>query len=427
MMTGRCLAVLPDDETDEDADFGPTDAAVLGGMSFVKVADFGPERILFFSADKICMATGMSPPAEWQTRAIVDASSGSIARDYFPPKQDYSALFVLALALLPFDILASKPRLLIVGGGGGLLATLYRQTIPNAVIDVVEPSKAVLTLAQRYFGLQCAGATRCHQELAQDFVHLYSKAEPKPHNREMHAPYDLIVLDAFENDGDESSTPRAWSRREWCSKLAARLHTGHGVLAANLYSADETSAPFRSHCDMAFAKSGGSRIILEPGISRSSTMPQTVEAWSPCVELSALKLQQRAEAVLRLRDPASAAQLSQRAVMAWRGQVTISHGRDGGLASSSTLEQMPIVRNHRSDWRHTTVSLWPSGLAIALGLTFYAAVALARAAGVLTRRLNQRSFLQLIACAVALVVGYGVVEGALAGSLFPGLAQVHAA
>jgi hypothetical protein len=301
-MRGRCLAVLPDD------------AGFDGGMPFVKVAEFGTERVLFFSSDDACSDVLM--PSEWQTRAIVDARGGGIPPSYFPPPQDYTSFFVLVLGLLPREILAAKPRLLILGGGGGLLATLYRQTVPGAAIDVVEPSRAVLTLAKRYFGLRCAGATRCHRARAQHFVRRRGGAEPP-------AAYDLIALDAFENDGDESATPRAWAQPMWCARLAALLHAGHGVLAANLYAADETSVPFRAHCDARLHSDGGSRIILQPGRSHAMPNPpvvQTVEAWSRVGAMAPRELWERAEAVLRRRDAPSAREVSQRVQMAWLGQ-----------------------------------------------------------------------------------------------------------
>ena len=258
-LTCDCLAVLRDDANDDN---------------FVKVARVGTERLLFFSDDDECTAS-MALPAEWQTRAVVE--SGHIVRSFFPPAQDYIGLFMVALALLPATVLAaSEPRLLILGSGGGALAVLYARILPAAIIDLVEPSKACLTLGRRFFALRCRSRRAgCHRTHARAYVRRYRG--PK---------YDLIVLDAFENDGHESATPRAWSRPEWCAELAAVLHPAHGILAANLFSADETTAPFRAHCDALW--SGGSRAILQPGLvatdpteeshGRAGAMAQTVEA-----------------------------------------------------------------------------------------------------------------------------------------------------
>lgn len=279
----RCLEVLRDDASTDN---------------FVKVADVGTQRMLFFCADNDCSAS-MMPPVEWQTRADIDGRGG-ISGSYFPPIEDYIALFVMAAFLLPWDVLANgqrppsgadhknatAPRLLILGGGGGVLALLYARLLPSAIIDVVEPSEAVFALGQRYFGLRCAvgstahrgGTIHCHRARARSYVRRY-RGRPK---------YDLIALDAFENDGSESATPRAWSHRQWCVELARILSADHGVLAANLYAADETSSPFRAHCDaVSWGPLGGARTILQPGgAGRRRPIPsgvavQTVEAWSP--------------------------------------------------------------------------------------------------------------------------------------------------
>lgn len=411
-MSGRCLAVLPDDATAD------------GEEAFVKVADFNSieERFLFFSPDSTCTFS-MSIPSEWQTRAVVDTTHGNIPHSYFPPMQDYTAQFMFVLALLPRDILAAKPRLLILGGGGGLLATLYRQTLPGAVIDVVEPSKAVLTLAQRYFGLQCADATQCHHMGAQGFVRQRGEAQ------QQEAAYDLIVVDAFENAGDESYTPRAWSRREWCAKLAALLHAGHGVLAANLYTADETSAPFRAHCDALIHPAFGSRVILQPGSSRRPLLQpeaaQTIEAWSSFTgELTASRLQQRVEKVLRRRDAASAAELSLRVRTAWGSLVVWDRSAH---EPASTLEHMPRTNpagHHDDDGQqlhrpllHAPFDLGVGSLALALGMTLLVCRA-ARLASGLSRRLNLSAFQLLLVCALASVVGYGVIATALGRSRY---------
>ena len=317
-----CLAVLPDDNA---------------SPSFVKVADVAGHRLLFFSDNDDC-TSATAAPAEWQTRAAMDGGSDEIAESYFPPDEDYIALFVIALALLPAAVLAhgfqefgkntasTTTRLLILGGGGGVLESLYSRLLPSAIVDVVEPSQAVRMLGHRYFGAKA----EFHHMQARRFVRGYRG--PK---------YDLVALDAFENDGEESATPRAWSRREWCSELSAILHPAHGILAANLYAADETSAPFRAHCDQLLLQRrggsmGGSRVVLAPGRRRSTidgeaaATAQTVEVWSPFGNLSAYHLQ-RAATALGQHHPATVTVLGSRVPSAWNGQVSL--GRDGQAAS----------------------------------------------------------------------------------------------
>lgn len=328
-LCARCLAVHHDDASEG---------------KFVKVVVSSNQRVLFFSENGECSSRA-ALPAEWQTRAEIATGSDDIARGYFPPIDDYLGLFVVAICLLPWHVLADgqrtaptqPPRLLILGGGGGVLAQLYAQALPSAIIDVVESSSAVLALAQRYFGLRC-GRTKlcCHRRHARAYARQYRG--PK---------YDLIALDAFENGGDESATPRAWSRRAWCGELTAMLHTRHGVLVANLYAADETSAPFRANCDS--LRSGGSRVIFQPG--RWPRTPgegslvyaaQTVEAWGPAPNLQAGSLEAAARA-LQQSNPAVAPELSARALVAWCGQVPL--GGDTSVASATLIHP----RSHRRE------------------------------------------------------------------------------
>ena len=158
-----CLAVLPDDNA---------------SPSFVKVADVAGHRLLFFSDNDDC-TSATAAPAEWQTRAAMDGGSDEIAESYFPPDEDYIALFVIALALLPAAVLAhghqefgkntasTTTRLLILGGGGGVLESLYSRLLPSAIVDVVEPSQAVRMLGHRYFGAKA----EFHHMQARRFVH----------------------------------------------------------------------------------------------------------------------------------------------------------------------------------------------------------------------------------------------------------------
>ena len=380
----HCLAVLRDDVNDDN---------------FVKVADVGAQRMLYFSGDDKCSAS-MPLPAEWQTSAVMEGSS--IAQSYFPPTADYLALFMIALCLLPMDVLASSqradaaavvegtairaPRLLILGGGGGTLAVLYSRLLPSAVIDVVEPSIAVLTLGQRFFGLSCEGGTiRCHRTHARAFL-----------EQHVGTKYDLIALDAFENDGEESSTPRAWSRREWCDELSHALIADHGVLVANLYAADESTQPFRDRCDS--LRSSGSRAVLQTGRrgrrwNDAEPPAQTVEAWSSSVNIRASGLRQAA-AALRRHNAVLAAELSRRAGIAWRGQVLL--GRDAnrnGARGGGSSQLDPLRFGPNGGMPSTGAQI--VGVFFALSITFAILVA------PLLRPSQQRKVMSLLACIVA--------------------------
>ena len=275
---------------------------------YVKVAEIGMHRMLYFSKQADCPKTLHEAPFEWQSRAMVECpraqhvESGfvvghgcSLAAEFFP--DDYLGLFVSLVALLPPTLRTAEPRVLILGGGAGVLANLLTRVLPlRPSIDVVEPDKSVLSLARAYMGLPPAEAVGSIQVHVDDAAHYVST-----HAATGRKPYHLIVLDAFENDGDESATPRAWgTEREWCTQLRAILDERHGVLAANLYGHDETTRPFRKRCDQAFVQAamtrgtnesyrGGYALACQGSSSSAACATrlvmqagprQTVEAWN---------------------------------------------------------------------------------------------------------------------------------------------------
>ena len=79
-------------------------------------------------------------PQHYQSVADVACSSSgcALAHDWFP--SDYIGLFVLALALLPP---LARPRVLVLGNGGGVLAQLVTRMLPSADVDSVEQDGAV--------------------------------------------------------------------------------------------------------------------------------------------------------------------------------------------------------------------------------------------------------------------------------------------
>ena len=292
----------------------------------VKVAAAGRQRWLYFSSSPVCTGP-VQEPSEWQSKAVVDCTLGSscaLASEFFP--LDYLGLFVCLVALLPPEILFDAPRLLIIGGGGGVLANVLSRMLPlSTTIEVVEPDTAVLHLGTTHFGLPArpaTGSVHCHQSFGRKYV--------KQHLRRRRPPFDLIILDAFENDGSESSTPRAWRSRSWCHELHAALDGRHGVLAANLYAADETTEPFRRRCSARFRQPqprsvDGERIVLQ------AAPQQSVEAWrrkSPNAQQQQAALPGKVELVRAARGlqqrsrrplPLSAVDLGALAGRAWSG------------------------------------------------------------------------------------------------------------
>ena len=238
------------------------------------------------------------------------AAECAIAADWFP-ESDYVGLFVVLLALLPPHRLLSTladhdaPRFLILGNGGGVLSQLIQRLVPNALVDSVEPGGAI-QLGHLYFG----GGQACMSKLAdarqRSCVHEMSDRsfvrralKRREEVEEVVVKYDIIYLDAFEwfeeqesnhgngaDDGvvsSDASMPNTYlTHYRWCADLRSLLQP-HGVLAANLWRADEVTATLRKRCDHAFgdAGGGGERIVLEPyGVDAGRhDREQTVEAW----------------------------------------------------------------------------------------------------------------------------------------------------
>ena len=260
------------------------------------------QRLLFFSASKDACRSPMDLPSRWQSRAVVTCDAHcTIAHEWFP--DDYIGLLVVVLALLPERVHA-KPRVLILGNGAGVLSTLFWRIMPDARIDAVEADDTVIHLGERFFGSAATCATPSVRNtsvpsgLGESAVamepaalqqsracvhHADARHFVQRRGRRRHeARYDLIALDAFAwfSEQDEANdpyrsdaaVPDSMADRRWCAALHRLLRPETGVLAANLWSEDETTAKVRRRCDENFG--GGARLVLEAGPA------QTVEAWA---------------------------------------------------------------------------------------------------------------------------------------------------
>ena len=129
----------------------------------------------------------------------------------------YTRMMMGALYLNP------EPRsILIIGLGGGTLPATLRSLLPNAVIDAVEIDPAVVKAARTYFGFKDDAALKVHIEDGRVFVKRAIKAGAK---------YDLIMLDAFEDD----YIPEHLLTREFLLEVKTIL-SPQGVVAANTFS-----------------------------------------------------------------------------------------------------------------------------------------------------------------------------------------------
>ncbi len=139
------------------------------------------------------------------------------------PKQlvfSYTKMMLGALYLNP-----APQRILIIGMGGGTLPMTLRGLLPGAHIDVVEIDPAVVKVARKYFSFQDDPEMGVYEEDGRIFVKKQIKREGR---------YDLIMLDAFEDD----YIPEHLLTREFLLEAKSLLLPG-GVMAANTFSSSK--------------------------------------------------------------------------------------------------------------------------------------------------------------------------------------------
>ncbi|MFP4058810.1 MAG: fused MFS/spermidine synthase [Candidatus Brocadiia bacterium] len=125
---------------------------------------------------------------------------------------------------LPFLFRPQAESVLVVGGGGGVVPTLFRRDYPHVAVDVVEIDPVVKDFARRYFGFAPDG----DEKLA---IHLM---DGRVYMRECERRYDIIILDAFTG----GRPPFHLLTREFLQLTRSRLLPG-GVCHLNIISSLE--------------------------------------------------------------------------------------------------------------------------------------------------------------------------------------------
>ena len=134
-------------------------------------------------------------------------------RLYFP----YARMMMGALYLNP-----NPKRVLIIGLGGGTLPSAMRGLVPDATVDVVELDPAVVKAAQDYFNFKEDAKLIVHTEDGRVFVKKAMKDGPQ---------YDLVMLDAFEDD----YIPEHLLTQEFLQEVKSIMMPG-AIIAANTFS-----------------------------------------------------------------------------------------------------------------------------------------------------------------------------------------------
>jgi len=126
------------------------------------------------------------------------------------PAYRYMQQFMLGAALHP-----DAKRVLILGGGVGVVAAALHAALPEAVIEVVEPDERLQALGERYFQVPQDERIRWHTTTAE--AYMATDSGPR---------YDLIFIDVFTPDTshiDGGEIPASVQDLQFMRKVASRL------------------------------------------------------------------------------------------------------------------------------------------------------------------------------------------------------------
>lgn len=158
-------------------------------------------------------------------RCIRFNNQSSTVLSCFSLKSPDTILFECNKMILGSLYLRPNPRrILMIGLGGGTLATAFSSILPNAELDVVELDPAMVRVAKEYFNFKPTAKVRVLVEDGRVFV---KKAVGRGEK------YDLIVLDAF----GEKYIPSHMMTLEFLREVQ-KILADDGVLAANTHRAE---------------------------------------------------------------------------------------------------------------------------------------------------------------------------------------------
>jgi len=133
---------------------------------------------------------------------------------------------------LPFLFDTEIRDVLVIGGGGGVVPTIFARAYPDVTVDVVEIDPVVVDVATNWFKLTPSDRLRVHVQDGRMFVHNTPKK------------FDLIILDAYTAGG---RIPFHLTTREFLLDVRSRVRP-NGVVLMNVISAlrGPSSRLFRS-------------------------------------------------------------------------------------------------------------------------------------------------------------------------------------
>ena len=139
--------------------------------------------------------------------------------------EDYNQAMMSALLFRP------APReALLIGLGGCSLVHFLMHSFPACSLDIIEIRQKVIDLAHQHFFLpEQNEGLRIFREAGQDFIRRRRECDPK---------YDLILVDAFEDDGPAA----ALLEKEFL--CTCRMHLAEdGIFAINLWNRPKDNFP----------------------------------------------------------------------------------------------------------------------------------------------------------------------------------------
>lgn len=156
------------------------------------------------------------------TRCLRFSRQNGTQQSCFSLSNPEKVLFECNKMMLGALYLQPNPRrVLMIGLGGGTLASAVARILPQAEIDVVEIDPAIVRVAKDYFNLQTSPKLRVTVKDGRVFVKRAIDRGEK---------YDLIMLDAF----GEVYIPTHMMTRQFLLEVKQVL-APDGVLAANTY------------------------------------------------------------------------------------------------------------------------------------------------------------------------------------------------
>ena len=161
------------------------------------------------------------------TRCLRFSRLNNAQQSCFSLENPQQILFESNKMLLGALYLRPNPRkILMIGLGGGVLASAVSRVLPEAEIDVVELDPAIVRVAKEYFHFQTSAKLRVTVSDGRVFVKRALERGEK---------YDLVLLDAF----GEERIPCHLMTTQFLAELKGVV-TADGVVAAHTFRIEES-------------------------------------------------------------------------------------------------------------------------------------------------------------------------------------------